>query len=83
MEAWFLRPDVLRVLFRDRVLAFDENAGLIWAQLMEDGKANVRPSSGLDMIIAAVAVENGYVVVTDNEKNFMGIEIINPMGGAK
>lgn len=41
-----------------------------------------RPRSGLDMIIAAVAEANGCIVVTDNEKNFEGIEIVNPLRGA-
>lgn len=83
LEAWFLDPGGPRALFRDRALAFDEKAGLIWARLMEDGKANGRPRSGLDMIIAAVAEVNGCVVVTDNEKDFKGIEKINPMRGGQ
>jgi predicted nucleic acid-binding protein len=31
------------------------------------------------MIIAAVAAANECVVVTDNEKDFVGLQIINPM----
>jgi predicted nucleic acid-binding protein len=34
------------------------------------------------MIIAAVAGANDCVVVTDNEKDFVGVEIVNPMRGA-
>jgi len=49
---------------------------------MADGKARGRPRSGLDAIIAAVAEANECVVVTDNEKGFEGIEIINPLRGA-
>jgi predicted nucleic acid-binding protein len=66
-------------LFAGRVLPFDEKAGLIWARLMVDGKATGRPRSALDTIIAAVAEANDCVVVTDNEKDFAGIEILNPM----
>jgi predicted nucleic acid-binding protein len=31
------------------------------------------------MIIAAVAEANGCVVVTDNEKDFTGIKLVNPL----
>ncbi|MDY6960334.1 type II toxin-antitoxin system VapC family toxin [Pseudorhizobium marinum] len=79
LESWFVGDDGPQRLFANRVLAFDESAALIWAQLMAEGKANGRPRSGLDMIIAATAQANGCIVVTDNEKDFYGIEIINPL----
>jgi len=66
-------------LFADRVLPFDVTAALIWAQLMAEGKASGRPRSGLDTMIAATARANGCIVVTDNEKDFLGIELINPL----
>jgi predicted nucleic acid-binding protein len=31
------------------------------------------------MIVAAVAEANDCIVVTDNEKDFAGIEIVNPL----
>lgn len=83
LEAWFTGPEGPQALFADRILAFDEKAGLIWARLMADGKAKGRPRSSLDTIIAAVAEANGCVVVTDNEKDFQGIEITNPLRTAK
>jgi predicted nucleic acid-binding protein len=79
LEAWFAGPDGPRALFGGRVLAFDEKAALIWAELMAAGTAKGRPRSALDMVIAATGVANGCVVVTDNEKNFTGLEILNPM----
>ena len=79
LEAWFSGPEGPQALFKDRILAFDEDAGLIWARLMADGKASGRPRSALDTIIAAIGEANGCVVVTDNEKDFSGVEIINPM----
>ncbi|MBY5779467.1 type II toxin-antitoxin system VapC family toxin [Rhizobium leguminosarum] len=79
LEAWFSGPEGPRALFAGRILAFDEKAGLIWARLMADGRAKGRPRSGLDMIIAAVAEANGCIVVTDNEKDFDGFDIVNPM----
>jgi hypothetical protein len=81
LEAWFSGPEGPQALFAGRVLAFDENAGLIWGRLMADGKRRGRPRSALDMIIAAVAEAHGCTVVTDNEKDFFDIPIINPLRG--
>ena len=80
LEAWFSGPEGPQALFAGRILAFDEKASLVWARLMAEGKANRR--SRLDAIIAAVAELNECVVVTDNEKDFEGIEIVNPLRGS-
>ncbi len=82
LDAWFSGPQGPRALFAGRILPFDEMAGLAWAEFMADGKATGRPRSGLDMIIAAIATVNDCVVVTDNERDFVGIEMINPIRGA-
>jgi toxin FitB len=79
LEAWFAGPEGPQALFADRVLPFDDRAALVWARLMAHGKIKGRPRSALDMIIAAVAEANGCVLITDNEKDFNGIEIINPL----
>jgi predicted nucleic acid-binding protein len=79
LQAWFAGPEGPQALFAGRVLPFDEGAGLIWARLMAEGKAKGRPRSALDMIIASVAEANGCVVVTANERDFVGIAVINPM----
>ncbi len=79
LEAWFSGPEGPQALFAGRVLSFDEAAALIWARLMADGKSQGRPRSALDTIIAAVAEANDCVVVTDNERDFAGIEIFNPL----
>jgi len=83
LDAWFAGEEGPQALFAGRILAFDDRAGLIWARLMADGKTAGRPRSALDMIIAAVAGANDCVVATDNEKDFAGIEIVNPMRKAK
>jgi toxin FitB len=83
LEAWFGGPEGPQALFAGRVLAVDAAAALIWARLMADGKARGRPRSGLDTIIAAVAEANDCVVVTDNEKDFEGIEIVNPLRSSR
>lgn len=79
LEAWFSGHEGPQALFSGRVLSFDEKAALAWARLMADGRAKGRPRSAFDMIIAAVAEVNNCVVVTDNEKDFAGIETFNPM----
>ena len=79
LETWFVGDDGPQRLFANRILPFDETAALIWPRLMAEGKTNGRSRSGLDTIIAATAQANGCIVVTDNEKDFHGIEIINPL----
>ena len=79
LERWFSGPEGPQALFSGRVLPFDEKAGLVWARLMADGTAAGQPRSPLDMIIAAVAEANDCVLVTDNEKDFIGLKTVNPL----
>lgn len=79
LEAWFAGPKGPRALFAGRILAFDEAAALVWARLMAEGTARGRPRSGLDTIIAAVALANGCIVVTDNAKDFPELDVVNPL----
>ena len=82
LESWFTGREGPQALFAGRVLPFDETAALIWARLMAAGTATGRPRSALDMIVAAVAEANDCVVVTDNERDFAGLEIVNPLRAA-
>jgi hypothetical protein len=43
-----------------------------------DGRAAGKPRSDLDMIVAAVAETNECLIVTDNEKHFSGLDVLNP-----
>ncbi len=79
LESWFSGPEGPQELFTGRILSFDDKAGLIWARLMAEGKSAGRPRSALDMIIASVAGANDCIVVTDNEKDFAGLEYFNPL----
>jgi predicted nucleic acid-binding protein len=79
LDVWFSGPEGPQALFADRILPFDDRAALIWAQLMAEGKAAGRSRSALDMVIAAVAAAHDCVVVTDNERDFEGVPIINPL----
>jgi predicted nucleic acid-binding protein len=79
LEAWFSGPEGPQKLFAGRVLPFDERAGRVWARLMAEGTAAGRPRSALDMIVAAVAEVHDCMIVTDNEKDFAGLNFINPV----
>lgn len=79
LEDWFSGPEGPQALFAGRVLSFDASAGLLWANLMADGRKKGWSRSALDTIIAAVAVANQCVIVTDNEKDFLGLEVLNPL----
>ena len=46
---------------------------------MAEGTAKGKPRSALDTIIAAIAEANDCIVVTDNEKDFVDIDILNPL----
>jgi toxin FitB len=79
LEAWFSGPDGPSALFAGRILAFDETAALTWARLMAEGTRKGKLRSALDTIIAATALVNNCIVVTDNEKDFNDIAIVNPL----
>ena len=79
LEDWYAGSEGPQALFPGRVLPFDEKAALAWARLMYEGTAKGKPRSGLDMIVAAVEEANNCVLVTDNEKHFQGIKLLNPL----
>lgn len=79
LERWFSGPERPQALFAGRVLPFDEKAALVWAQLMVEGSQKGRPRSPLDMVIAAVAEANKCVIVSENERDFAGLKVFNPM----
>lgn len=82
LEDWFSGRSGPTALFAGRVLPFDEVAGMAWARLMAEGTARGRPRGAIDMMIAAIAEANDCVVVTDNEKDFVGLTIVNPLRAA-
>ncbi len=79
LDAWFAGPEGPQSLFSGRVLPFDERAALVWGRLMSEGRLAGKPRSDLDMIVAAVAEVNDCLLVTDNEKHFPGIPVLNPL----
>lgn len=83
LEAWFVGPEGPQSLFYGRILPFDEQAALVWARLMAEGRTAGKPRSDLDMIIAAIAETNKCVIVTDNQRHFPGIDVLNPLQGTQ
>src|ERR1700678_3098280 len=79
LEKWFEGPTGPSAIFGGRVLAFDERAAFAWANLMAEGRSKGRPRNPLDMIVASIAQENDCIIVTDNERDFAGLKILNPM----
>lgn len=82
LEEWFSGSEGPQTLFRGRILPFDENAALSWGHLMAAGSTVGRPRSAIDMVIAAIARSNNCVLVTDNERHFPGVDVLNPLRGA-
>jgi len=83
LEAWFSGPEGPQSLFAGRILPFDEMAALVWARLMSKGRAAGKPRSGFDMMVASIAEAHECVVVTDNERDFAEVEILNPLRSVK
>jgi predicted nucleic acid-binding protein len=83
LEVWFGGREGPPALFRGRVLAFDEKAALVWGRLMSEGTAAGRPRSALDMVIASIAQSNNCVLVTDNERHFPSVDVLNPLRRAR
>lgn len=79
LETWFLGAQGPLAYFAGRILPFGENAALIWAKLMADGRAAGRQRDPMDMLIASVAIANECVIVTHNEADFWDLDIINPL----
>lgn len=81
LSAWFNGSEGPACLFAGRILPFDERAALEWGRLMAEGRALGHPRSALDMVIAATALVNGCEIVTDNERDFYGLGMLNPLRG--
>ncbi len=79
LETWFFSAEGPEALFPGRILPFNQAASFIWARLMADRKAEGRSRSPLDMIIAATAQAHECIIVTDNERDFWGLDAINPV----
>ena len=72
IRAWF---QGVRKAFAGRILGFSEEASILCASMHLPN-----PRSSRDAMIAAIAREHGFTVVTRNESDFVGtgVSVINP-----
>ena len=77
-ESWI--TGALARQFQGRILDFDQEAAVIWGQLLADGDRSGRTRSPLDAQIAATALRHGLAVATRNVRDFEGLELdlLNP-----
>jgi predicted nucleic acid-binding protein len=66
--------------FDGRVLAFDDQAALAYAQIFAARRRAGRPGATADLMIAAIAQIHAASVVTRNVRDFdgCGVPVINP-----
>lgn len=71
---------MLREDFAGRVLPFDRNAALVYAEIAASRRSLGHPINHADCQIAAIARSNGTAVATRNERDFegCGTDVINP-----
>lgn len=65
----------LTAQFEGRILSFDQEAAVIWGEIMAEGDRAGRPRSAADAQIAAVARRHDLIVVTRNAKDFTGMDV--------
>ncbi len=75
----WIRHDLTRQ-FDGRILAFDEQAAVLWGEIMGAGDRSGEPRPALDAQIAAIAARYGLALATRNIKDFqeMGVSLLNP-----
>ncbi len=78
------KADQMFALFTQRILSFDMDAAVIYAEVVVERQKQGRPIHVQDAQIAAVAIANGCAVATRNVGDFEKIErleVINPWQG--
>jgi predicted nucleic acid-binding protein len=67
--------DKLLLVYSERILPVDISIARRWGEL-----SVLAQNSGVDILLAATALEHNLTVVTRNEKHFvtLGVKIINP-----
>ena len=71
---------MFRLDFRDRVLSFDPDAALHYADIAAKRRTQGRAISQSDAMIAAISRSHDMVLATRNTKDFegLGLRLINP-----
>jgi tRNA(fMet)-specific endonuclease VapC len=75
----WLEGDLL-LRFQGRILKITTEVMLIWGELTGRLDKEGRPITAIDSLIAAIALQGNYRLVTRNEHDFQytGVTIINP-----
>lgn len=70
----------IRERFNERILPVTEDVALVWGVLQGEAEAKGSPIPTIDGLIAATAIANNLVVVTQNEADIVqtGVRVINP-----
>ncbi|MBD2252784.1 type II toxin-antitoxin system VapC family toxin [Nostoc parmelioides] len=74
IQDWF--DNELLVQFERRILPLDLSVILLWGELVGELEKKGRKLPPLDSLIAATTKYYNYTLVTRNEKDFDGIEIV-------
>jgi len=72
--------EVIEELFQQRILPFDAESAIYYANIMVNSKKGGRPISIFDAQTAAIAKYRGFAVATRDTKPFLdiGLTVINP-----
>jgi toxin FitB len=75
----WLATDLL-IRFDGRIAAISIPVMLVWGELVARMEANGTPIAAIDSLIAAIALQGNYALVTRNERDFVhtGVAVINP-----
>jgi len=78
IKEW-LESDLL-LRFQGRILEITKEVMLIWGELTGRLEREGRPITAIDSLVAAIALQGNYRLVTRNEHDFRytGVTIINP-----
>ena|SRR4030043_524397 len=78
VKEW-LETDLL-LRFQGRILEITAEVMLIWGELTGRLENEGRPITAIDSLIAAIALQGNYCLVTRNEQDFRktGVTMINP-----
>jgi tRNA(fMet)-specific endonuclease VapC len=78
VKEW-LEGDLL-IRFQGRILEITTEVMLVWGELTGRLEKEGRPITAVDSLVAAIALEGNYRLVTRNEHDFQytGVTILNP-----
>lgn len=65
--------------YEGRILDFDINAAMIWAEYMSNGTKSGKNRPYTDTMIGSIGKANNCTIITNNERDFLDFEVFNPM----